>query len=399
MELTGNIVLPDRILYAGRIRCEDGRICAVEEAGGGYGREEPYIFPGLVDIHNHGAMGRDYMEAEKEAFDAISDHLIRHGVTCAQCTTVSAPAGQLKEFLRFFRENIWNRQPEGQCRFYKVHLEGPYISVKNRGAHRADVLLDGQDGYNWILENRDIVGEVTLAPELAGMERMIEELHRAGILVSGGHDNAEPEDIERAVQKGMSHCTHIYCAMSSLHKTGMRRRCGLCEYGMTHDGITAEMIADNHHIPPLLAQMIYRSKGAHRLCLVSDAIAPAGLPEDGRIYPLGTGENCTRVFVEDGVAVVEDGSCYAGSVQALDSMIRNLVRDSNIPLVDAVRMASLTPAEVIGIDRECGSIAVGKRADFCVADRDLQVIQTVAGGRTVYKSGRASGGSGTGLPD
>ena len=118
--------------------------------------------------------------------------------------------------------------------------------------------------------------------------------------------------------------------------------------------------------------------------MVSDAIAPAGLPESTEVYNLGS-EGGTKVFVENGIAVVEDRSCYAGSVQSLDRMIRNVVFDAGIPLVDAVRMATLTPAEVIGIDGECGSIAVGKRADLCVMDSGLNVIQTVIAGKTAYQ--------------
>lgn len=186
----------------------------------------------------------------------------------------------------------------------------------------------------------------------------------------------------------MRHCTHIYCAMSTLHKTGLQRRCGLCEYAMTHSEITAEMIADNHHTPPWLAQMIYRCKGADKLCVVSDSIAPGGLYEKEGMFLLGTGENCTQVFVEDGVAVVGDRSCYAGSVQALDNMIRNLVKDADIPLVDAVRMATLTPAEVVGIEPDCGSITVGKRADFCIMDENLEVIETIVEGKTIFRKDR-----------
>ena len=183
---------------------------------------------------------------------------------------------------------------------------------------------------------------------------------------------------------GMRHCTHIYCAMSTLHKTGLHRRCGLCEYAMTSDAITAEMIADNHHTPPQLARMIYNCKGADKVCLVSDAIAAAGGTE-GQWFTLGSGENGTKVFVEGGVAIMEDKTHYAGSVQALDQMVRNLVYDAGICLVDAVRMASLTPAEVIGIDCECGSIAPGKRADLCVMDSSLQVRKTIVEGKIVYE--------------
>ena len=382
-EYIGNLVLSDRIMYTGKISCENGIITGIQQLSGKNDTDLPYIFPGLIDIHNHGAMGHDYMEASDEAFDEIGAFLTRHGITTAQCTTVSADRDELLKFLKFYRKRTL--EEEKGCRFCGVHLEGPYLAVKSRGAHPERALLTPEDGYDWILENSDVVREITVAPELPGMPEMIRSLSQAEIVVSGGHDDGEIKDIEKAVISGMRHCTHIFCAMSTLHKKGGQRQAGLCEYAMTHDNITAEMIADNHHIPALLATMIYRCKGPGKICLVSDAIAPAGLPESEQLYSLGTGAACTKVYVEDGVAVVEDRSCYAGSVQSIDQMIANLVRYSNIPLVDAVRMATLTPAEIIGINRECGSITCGKKADLCIVDKEFQVIQTIVGGRTVFK--------------
>lgn len=382
-QITGNILLPDQILYGATVCWENGRITQIKASENCDGQDLPYILPGLIDIHNHGAMGYDYMTGTEETFAAVSTHLARHGVTSAQCATVTAPVPELQAFLRAFR--TWKAKgKEPGCRFTGVHLEGPYLSVKNKGAHPQQDLRTAEDGYDWILENRDIVREVTLAPELPGMPAMIEALAKAGIVVSGGHDDAEPEDIETAAEKGMTHCTHIYCAMSTIHKTGLERRCGLCEYAMTHDTITAEMIADNHHIPPTLAKMIYKCKGADKLCVVSDAISAAGLP-DGEWFTLGGEENPTKAFIGNGVAIMEDKTHYAGSVQALDQMVRNLVKDANIPLVDAVRMASLTPAKIVGLAEECGSIQVGKRADLCVMDRNLQVKKTIVEGKLVYE--------------
>ena len=383
-EFVGNLILPDRIVYGGKLLCEDGVIRKIEENAVKDWARLPYILPGLVDIHNHGAMGSDYMDATDEAFDTITAHLTSHGVTASQATTASAPVEEILRFLTFYRDRTARYEEGSGCRFVGVHIEGPYISFAKKGAHPAHTLLTAEDGYDWILENKDIIGEVTVAPELPGMQKMIRDLTGAGIVISGGHDDGEPEDIFEAVANGMSHCTHIYCAMSTLHKTGIERKTGLCEYAMTHPEITAEMIADNHHVPPILAKMIYNAKGPEKLCMVSDAIAPAGLPESKEVYNLGS-EGGTKVFVENGIAVVEDRSCYAGSVQALDRMIRNVVFDAGIPLVDAVRMATLTPAEVIGIDGECGSIAVGKRADLCVMDSGLNVIQTVIAGKTAYQ--------------
>lgn len=385
-EFIGNLVMPDHIIYGGKLVCEDGMIVDIIENVSTSQTELPYILPGLIDIHNHGALGHDYMDSTMESFDAISKYLTSHGVTTAQCTTVSATKEDTVAFLNAYRQwNEYEQRDVNQCRFSGVHLEGPFLAEASRGAHLLEVLQVPDDGYEWILENTDVVKEITLAPELHGMPQMIADLKAAGIIISGGHDQAEIEDVESAMEMGMTHCTHIYCAMSTLHKTNAHRKCGLCEYAMTHPEITAEMIADNHHVPPLLAQMIYRAKGADKLCVVSDAISPAGLPESDTLYTLGTGENATKVFIGGGVALVEDKSCYAGSVQALDDMIGNLARDCEIPFVDAVRMATLTPAKIIGLEKECGSLEVGKRADLCFMNDDYEVLKTVIAGHVCYE--------------
>ncbi len=381
MEYIGNLILPEGILWGGKVVTEDGKITAIVPNATKATKDLPYIAPGYIDIHNHGALGHDYMEATPETFRLVADYLASHGVTATQATTVSAPVAQLETFFNAYRD-YQKAAPEGVCRYVGIHIEGPYIAPAAKGAHQLDTLLTpAKDGYDWLLQNKDIITEVTVAPELPGTPQMIRELTEAGILISGGHDASEPEDVEAAAEAGMTHCTHIYCAMSTLHKTNGQRVHGLCEYAMTHDSITAEMIADNHHVPPLLAKMIYKAKGADKVCMVSDAIGPAGLPESDQLYCLGTGADCTKVRVEDGVAMVEDRSCYAGSIQAMDRMVRNLVFDAGIPLVDAVRMATLTPAKILGLDKQLGSLAVGKRADLCLLDKDLQVTGTVIGGK------------------
>ena len=386
MELRGNLILPDRMIRNGTLVVSGGVIEAVLPGSGAEERPLPYIAPGYIDIHNHGALGHDYMEAEEDVFRSVAAYLASHGVTSAQCTTVSAPVAQIRQVFDAYR-HYQKQSKTDRCRYVGIHIEGPFISPAARGAHPENVLLTPEkDGWDWIAENADVVREITVAPELPGMPEMIRALVRQGITVSGGHDAAEPEDIEAAVAAGMTHCTHIYCAMSTLHKTNGHRRHGLCEYAMTHREISAEMIADGHHVPPLLAQMIYRAKGAEGVCVVSDAVAAAGLPPSEQLYRLGTGDGCTQVRVEDGVAMVADRSCYAGSVQALDQMVRGLVQSCGIPLWDAVRMASLTPAEVIGLQASCGSLEVGKRADLCVLDQNLNVIKTVVAGQTVYES-------------
>ena len=232
-EFIGNIVLPDKILYGGKLSCKGDRIEKIEI--GNYENTEklPFICPGFVDIHHHGALGHDYMEADEETFRIISGHLASCGVTAGLCTTISALEEDIQNVLEAFR--IWqnNADEHAGCRFYGLHLEGPFLAEKSKGAHPLEVLKVPTDGYQYILDNKDIIRRITLAPELPGMEEMIPALKQAGIMVSGGHDNAEPEHIESAIELGMNQCTHIYCVMSTLHKTDAHRKCGLCEYGMT----------------------------------------------------------------------------------------------------------------------------------------------------------------------
>jgi N-acetylglucosamine-6-phosphate deacetylase len=221
---------------------------------------------------------------------------------------------------------------------------------------------------------------------------MIRALRKAGIVVSGGHDASIDAEIMGAIEAGMTHTTHIYCAMSSLPKRAAIRYAGLCEVAMTDDRLTTEIIADDRHVPPILARMIYRCKGPDRLCLVSDCIRAGGMPPDsGRPITLGKpGEGGQPVIIVGDIAMLPDRSRYAGSIQSLDRMISNVVRYAGIPIHDAVRMASLTPASVIGLQKEIGSIEAGKRADLCVMDSAFRVRRTICGGETVYSAGSSS---------
>ena len=389
-ELRGNIVLPDRILYGATVQYSDKRIRKIISPDNSLSNQtntdDFYILPGLVDIHNHGGMGFDYMDSTDEAFNGIRNYLTEHGITSALCTTVSSSKEILKQFLMFFISH--KTKPIKGCDFIGVHVEGPYISKKNRGAHNIEALLLPDDGYELLLEYSDIIKLVTISPELPGMCDLIHDLREKGIVVSGGHDDADTSDIEQAVSAGMTHSTHIFCVMSAVHMRNNDRQCGLCEYSLVSDTITTEMIADNHHIPPLLATLIYKCKGAEKLCLVSDCIRIGGMPEDGKLYSLGNNsdDSAQKIMQYNGVGILADKSHYAGSVQSLDKMIANVVNYSKIPFVDAVKMASLTPAHVIGVSNKIGSIEVGKQADFCVMDKEFRVVKTICKGEVVYQA-------------
>lgn len=325
--LRGNVVTPYETIIDGGVVVENGLIAAVLR-----GQEFPsdisvthskdaYILPGFVDIHNHGGVGRDFMDATHEAFSAIAGYLAEHGVTTALAATTAAPVESILACLRVFRE--YRNHPSGGCRLWGIHLEGPFLSVRNRGAHPEAFLRTPRDGYDFVVENADVIKIATVAPELEGMIRMIRSLRDVGIVTSGGHDDAAEVEIKEAIDAGMRHTTHIYCAMSTLPKRGGVRQTGLCEAAMTDDRLTTEMIADNHHVPPTLAKMIYRCKGVDRVCLVSDCIRAGGMSlEEGQPFKLGApGAEGQEVVIVDGIAMVPDKTKYAGSVQSLDRMI------------------------------------------------------------------------------
>jgi N-acetylglucosamine-6-phosphate deacetylase len=270
-----------------------------------------------------------------------------------------------------------------------VHLEGPYLSFQNKGAHAPAYLkVPAEDDYGYILDNADVIRQITISPELDGCVELTEKLVEKGIVVSMGHDNAILPEFLPVVKAGASNLTHLFCAMSMVVMRNNKRYVGLREYGLIDDNLTAELIADNHHITPELFKMIYRCKGADGICLISDCLRAGGMKADGTLYSLGKKDDPTsqQFKVADGVAVLADGKTYAGSIQPISQMLRNVVFDGGVPLVEAIKTVSLTPAKIVKADKDIGSIEVGKYADFCVLNKDLMVEQTIIEGRIIQKT-------------
>jgi N-acetylglucosamine-6-phosphate deacetylase len=274
-----------------------------------------------------------------------------------------------------------------------IHLEGPFLSREHRGAHPEKYLLTPDARYlSEIKEFRDIIRTVTIAPEIEGALRAIKEFANWGVLVSGGHDMATEKIIAQAIANGMRHTTHIFCVMSELRKIGNYRTLGLNEYTLLDDRLTTEIIGDNRHIPPLLAKLIYKCKSSKGVCLISDCIRAAGMPVEGEGYVGRSHQSNSLEFViRDGIAMIPDGSRFAGSITTIDTMIKNMVRDAGIGLNDAVRMATLTPAEIQGIDHRKGSLEVGKDGDIVIIDPDFRVHKTILAGRVVFQSRNVTG--------
>ena len=339
-----------------------------------------YLTPGLIDLHCHGALGRDTMEATSEAFDVILDYHATRGTTLAALTTVAASLEELEVVLAAAEE--YQKSPDAS-RFAGIHLEGPYFSPLRRGAHRPEMLRHPTpDESARLLCHAGAIARMTLAPELPGALELIRELVRHGIAASAGHSEASEEEAKAGFEAGMSQVTHLYNCMSSLRSVGGRRMTGLTEAALTNSEILCEVIADGHHLSPTLLRLAWLCKGWKNLVIVSDATAGAGLPEGSR-FTLG-GLPCG---IEERVAWTGEGSerRLAGSIASLIDGVRVMVEQAGIPFEQAVAMATLVPARALGLQEERGSLQIGKRADLLRISAEWQVRGVWSSGISVSK--------------
>jgi N-acetylglucosamine-6-phosphate deacetylase len=261
-----------------------------------------------------------------------------------------------------------------------VHVEGPYFCLAQRGAQDPAHIRNPDDGTPaQLLEHHDVIKIMSYAPELPGALDLTTRLANLEIVPAAGHSNATDQDVLAAMKRGLRHIIHIWSAQSSTVREGPWRKPGLLEASLTFDGLTVEMIADNKHLPPTLMQLAYKCLGPDRLCLISDATSGAGLPEGSRFRMGGL-----EYEVCDGVGMMLDRTAFAGSTTLLNQMIPILTEVMGVPLIEAVRMASLTPARVIGYADRKGSIGAGKDADLAIFEADFTAWRTMSEGQWVY---------------
>jgi N-acetylglucosamine-6-phosphate deacetylase len=337
-----------------------------------------YVAPGLIVIHTHGARGHTFNEPTAEAFATITAANAAQGVTALLATIATDALDNLTASLAFCAE--WMRQPRTGARILGAHLEGPYFSMAQRGAQDPAHLRTPDDGTpELLLAHHPVIRIMSFAPELPGALELTERIVALGIVPAAGHSAAREEHVRAAMERGLRHSIHIWSGQSTTVREGPWRRPGLLEASLVFDGLTAEVIADNRHLPPTLMRLAYKCLGADRLCAVSDATSGAGLAEGARFRMGGM-----EYEVHDGVGMLLDRSAFAGSTTLVNRMVPILRDAVGIPLAEAVRMASLTPARVIGIDDRKGSLAAGKDADIVVFEEDFAAWRTMIGGRWVH---------------
>jgi N-acetylglucosamine-6-phosphate deacetylase len=340
-----------------------------------------YLAPGFIDLHVHGAVGRDTMEGSADAFRAICDFHARGGTTSLVLTTATAPLEKIVDVLNAVRDSIQRRARRSRptSAIAGVHVEGPFISRAKCGAQREEFIQDPSPaGVQQLLDHADVIKRVTIAPELPGALEAIRNFRAHGISVSGGHSDAWDEDARAAFDHCMRSVTHTFNCMSNARRRGIYRVGGLLEFALSEPQISCELIADGHHVSPTLMKMLYRAKGPGWICLVTDATAGAGLP-DGSHFSL-FGNDC---IVEAGVCLLADRSALAGSVSQMIDLVRTMVNKVNLPLHEAVGMATQNPARAVGLETK-GRLAVGSDADFVVLSPELDVLRTFSAGEEIF---------------
>ena len=386
------LVLPEQTAENSNLLIEDGRITRVFDSktdqlpivDSVVDLDGLTVFPGFIDIHIHGATGVDAMAATADDLLRVSEFLARKGVTAWLPTLVPSADEQYKLSVRAIEEgvaqtSVWNAadadqrvKPVPTARVIGVHYEGPFVNSQQCGALHREHFRTFKDiaDLNSLptIKHQGAIHLMTLAPEIEGGIDLIKELRRRGWFVSIGHTRATVEVLDQALQAGARHMTHFMNAMTPLH----HRAPGPVGWGLIHDEVTCDVIADGMHLDPSILKLILRSKTAERISLISDAVSPTGLG-DGEYQIWGE-----TIRVENRRTQNARGSIAGSVITMLDAVRMMLSLGALEPAV--ARMASLNPARLLGIDNDCGSIQEGKRADLVALDREGKVRMTMIDG-------------------
>lgn len=342
-----------------------------------------YISPGFVDIHVHGGGNYDFMDGSVEAFLTIAETHARYGTTSMVPTTLTSEKEHLLHTLAIYDEaNSLNRQGS---QFLGMHLEGPYFALSQRGAQDPKYIRNPDPNeYKEVIAKSRSISRWSAAPELPGAVEFGRYLRKHGILAAIAHTDAIYEEVVEAVESGYSLATHLYSAMSGVTRRNAFRYAGVIESAFIIDNMDVEVIADGIHLPAPLLKLIYKIKGPNRIALITDAMRAAGMPPGESV--LGNKDTGLKVLVEDGVAKLPDRTAFAGSVATADRLVRTVMGLADVPLVEAVRMMTLTPARIMNVDSEKGSLAVGKDADITIFDDKINIFMTVVKGHVLFSN-------------
>ncbi len=378
--LTGNIILPDEVLSGGVVLIEGESIAGVYYNESGlpendieyrrYG--DAWIAPGLIDVHLHGALGREVMDADVDGLREMARHQALCGITGFVPATLTGPIDAVCRAVDSVRKAA---ALPLDAEVLGVHLEGPFVSMKRKGAQDPKYIKDINRGdLDRLYEaTAGLKTLITVAPEVGGNMSFIPEMVEHGYVVSMGHSDETWEQGLLAVKAGVTHATHLFNAWREFQ----HREPGGIGAAMDSNEVYAELISDGIHVHPSFLRLAVARKGKDRICLITDSLGVSGLP-DGT-YKWGELE----IVLKGREVRLSDSGVLAGSILHLNQGVRNIIEWTGAEVWEVVNMASLNPARNLGLDDRVGSIAAGKLANIAVLDREFGVIDTWLRGRPV----------------
>lgn len=380
--INGEILTPQGWLKDGSVLISDGKILEVTNSDLAVigakviDAKGMYIVPGYVSMHSHGGGGHDFTEATPEAFQAATEAHLKHGATTIFPTLSSSSFDTIRQAV----ETCEQLMAAGNGQIQGLHIEGPYLNRKMAGKQWEDCLKDPDpDEYLPLLDSTTCIKRWDISPELPGAHEFAHETTSRGILTAITHTEAEYDEIKAAYQAGFTHAAHFYNAMPGFHKRREYKYEGTVESVYLTDPMTVEVIADGIHLPATILKLVYKVKGVEKTCLVTDALKYAAY--DGEV-------DDPRYIIENGVCKLADHSSLAGSIATMDKLVQVMAFKANIPVADAIRMASETPANIIGVGDRKGTLQRGKDADILILDKKLNV-------RCVFSQGNMVEGTNT----
>ncbi len=385
----GKVITPERIIPHGWVLVKDGIIAEI----GDYDLDLPeavrmdargrFISPGFMDIHVHGGGGHDFMDNTVEAFLEIAKLHARFGTTSMYPTTLTGSTEDIIKTLDTYE--LAHPLNDTGAQFMGMHLEGPYFAMNQRGAQDPRYIRDPDpEEYEYIVSKSRNIKRWSAAPELKGAIPFARYLKSKGILVSLAHTDAVYEEVIDAFENGYTLATHMYSGMSGVTRRNAYRYAGVIESAFLIDDMDVEVIADGVHLPAPLLKLIFKIKGPDKIALITDAMRAAGMPPGESV--IGNLHTGLKVIVEDGVSKLPDRSSFAGSVATTDRLVRMMIRLAGVTLMEAIQMMTLTPARIMNIADQKGSLTAGKDADILIFDENITVHTTMIKGKVIYES-------------
>jgi len=369
-----NIVLENKEVF-GDVTIKDGIITEIVEKGK-VDSKAKYLIPGFIDVHIHGSNNFDAMDAKPEAIEKMALSLIKEGTTGFLPTTMTQTIENIEKALEAIAVYEKKQNPLA-TEVYGIHLEGPFINEGAAGAQPKNCIIKPTielfKSFNAKANN--LIKKVSLAPEIEGSMELTKYLKENNIVASIAHTKANYQTVKQSIEAGMTSLTHFYNAMTPLH----HRDIGVVGAGLLHNELNAELIFDKIHVSVPAAKVLLQSKGVENMILITDSMRAKYLPDGGESELGGQ-----TVYIKNNEARLADGT-LAGSILKMNDGYRNLVNDLGLSMVEASILASVNPAKQLNVFNQVGSIAVGKKANLVIVDKDINVLQTIINGKIAYQ--------------